>query len=209
MVNFARDFLVPGQSVIRKLWHYIAATFVVGHVGYVRVSTGGQNVGRQLAGVELDKVFTDRCSGGSAERPALVEMLDWIREDDVVHVHSMDRLARNVSDLRELVAAINRDGASVRFHKEGLEFSGEDSPMSELLLNLLGAVAQFERSLIRERQREGIEAAKKRGAYRGRKKALCPASISDLKARRSSGESVASLARKFGVSRQTIYAYLS
>ena len=93
--------------------------------------------------------------------------------------------------------------------QEGLEFSGEDSPMSELLLNLLGAVAQFERSLIRERQREGIEAAKKRGAYRGRKKALCPASISDLKARRSSGESVASLARKFGVSRQTIYAYLS
>lgn len=179
------------------------------NVGYVRVSTGGQNVGRQLAGVELDKVFTDRCSGGSAERPALVELLDWIREDDVVHVHSMDRLARNVSDLRELVAAINRDGASVRFHKEGLEFSGEDSPMSELLLNLLGAVAQFERSLIRERQREGIEAAKKRGAYRGRKKALCPASISDLKARRSSGESVASLARKFGVSRQTIYAYLS
>ena len=195
-----------GSKSILTLWRL----GIVGkNVGYVRVSSGGQNVGRQLAGVELDKVFTDRCSGGSAERPALVEMLDWIREDDVVHVHSMDRLARNVSDLRELVAAINRDGASVRFHKEGLEFSGEDSPMSELLLNLLGAVAQFERSLIRERQREGIEAAKKRGAYRGRKKALCPASISDLKARRSSGESVASLARKFGVSRQTIYAYLS
>merc|ERR1711990_299700 len=111
----------------------------------------------------------------------------------------MDRLARNVSDLRELVAAINGEGASVRFHKEGLEFSGEDSPMSELLLNLLGAVAQFERSLIRERQREGIEAAKKRGAYRGRKKALCAASISDLKARRAAGEGVAALARKFGV----------
>ena len=195
-----------GSKSILTLWRL----GIVGkNVGYVRVSTSGQNVGRQLVGVALDKVFTDRCSGGSAERPALVEMLDWIREDDVVHVHSMDRLARNVSDLRELVAAINRDGASVRFHKEGLEFSGEDSPMSELLLNLLGAVAQFERSLIRERQREGIEAAKKRGAYRGRKKALCPASISDLKARRSSGESVASLARKFGVSRQTIYAYLS
>lgn len=178
------------------------------NVGYVRVSTGGQNVGRQLAGVELDKVFTDRCSGGSAERPALVEMLDWIRENDVVHVHSMDRLARNVSDLRKLVAGINREGASVRFHKEGLEFSGEDSPMTELLLNLLGAVAQFERSLIRERQREGIEAAKKRGAYKGRKKALCSASISDLKARRAAGEGVASLARKFGVSRQTVYSYL-
>ena len=179
------------------------------NVGYMRVSTGGQNVGRQLVGVELDKVFTDRCSGGSVERPALVEMLDWIREDDVVHVHSMDRLARNVSDLRELVTAINRDGASVRFHKEGLEVSGEDSPMSELLLNLLGAVAQFERSLIRERQREGIEAAKKRGAYRGRKKALCSASIADLRTRRAAGEGVAALARKFGVSRQTVYSYLA
>ena len=195
-----------GFKSILTLWRL----GIVGkNVGYVRVSTGGQNVGRQLVGVDLDKVFTDRCSGGSAERPALVEMLDWIREDDVVHVHSMDRLARNVSDLRELVAAINRDGASVRFHKEGLEFSGEDSPMSELLLNLLGAVAQFERSLIRERQREGIEAAKKRGAYRGRKKALCSASVADLKARRAAGEGVAALARKFGVSRQTVYSYLS
>ena len=111
-------------------------------------------------------------------------------------------LARNVSDLRELVAAINGEGASVRFHKEGLEFSGEDSPMSELLLNLLGAVAQFERSLIRERQR------KSRGAYRGRKKALSTSAIADLKARRASGEGVSSLARKIDVSRQTVYSYL-
>lgn len=81
--------------------------------------------------------------------------------------------------------------------------------MSELLLNLLGAVAQFERALIKERQREGIEAAKKRGAYKGRKKALCSASITDLRSRRAAGEGVASLARKFGISRQTVYAYLN
>ena len=80
--------------------------------------------------------------------------------------------------------------------------------MSELLLNLLGSVAQFERSLIRERQREGIEAAKKRGVYTGRKKALSQASISDLQTRRASGESVTSLSRKFGVSRKTVYGYL-
>ena len=177
------------------------------NVGYVRVSTEGQNPDRQLAGVDLDKVFTDRCSGGSAKRPALKELLDWIRENDVVHVHSMDRLARNVSDLRELVTAINAKEASVRFHKESLEFSGEDSPVSELLLNLLGAVAQFERSLIRERQREGIQTAKKRGVYKGRKKALSTASIQDLRARRARGESVSQLARKFGVSRQTVYSY--
>lgn len=178
------------------------------NVGYVRVSTAGQNVERQLDGIELDKIFTDRCSGAQAGRPALTELLDWVRETDVVHVHSMDRLARNLQDLRELVATINNKGAAVRFHKERLEFSGEESPMSELLLNLLGAVAQFERSLIRERQREGIEAAKKRGAYKGRKKALSAASIADLRARRASGEGVSSLARKFDVSRQTIYSYL-
>lgn len=179
------------------------------NVGYVRVSTMGQNLDRQLDGVEMDKVFSDKCSGGSAKRPALDELLGWIREEDVVHVHSMDRLARNLADLRELVATVNGKGATVRFHKEGLEFSGDDSPMSELLLNLLGAVAQFERSLIRERQREGIEAAKKRGAYKGRKKALSTAAIADLKARRASGEGVSSLARKFDVSRQTVYSYLS
>lgn len=178
------------------------------NVGYVRVSTGGQNVERQLVGVELDKVFTDRCSGGSSERPALREMFDWIREDDVVHVHSMDRLARNLEDLRDLVGRINGEGAAVKFVKEGLEFSGDDSPMSELLLNLLGSVAQFERALIRERQREGIELAKKRGAYRGRKKALSGAAIADLRGRRKSGEGVSALARKFGVSRQTVYSYL-
>jgi DNA invertase Pin-like site-specific DNA recombinase len=178
------------------------------NIGYIRVSTTDQNTARQLDGLTLDKVFTDKCSGGSKKRPALTELLEWVREEDVVHVHSMDRLARNLEDLRELVNAINAKEASVKFVKEGLDFSGEASPMSELLLNLLGAVAQFERSLIRERQREGIEAAKKRGAYTGRKKALCSASVSDLKARKGNGESVSSLARKFGVSRKTVYGYL-
>jgi DNA invertase Pin-like site-specific DNA recombinase len=179
------------------------------NVGYIRVSSTNQNTVRQLVDVKLDKVFTDRCSGAQADRPALTELLEWVREEDVVHVHSMDRLARNLQDLKELVAAINDKGASVKFHKESLEFSGEESPMSELLLNLLGAVAQFERALIKERQREGIEAAKKRGAYKGRKKALCSSSIADLRQRRAAGEGVALLARKFGISRQTVYSYLS
>jgi len=178
------------------------------NVGYIRVSSANQNTVRQLVDLKLDKVFTDHCSGAQADRPALTELLEWVREEDVVHVHSMDRLARNLPDLKELVAAINSKGASVRFYKESLEFSGEESPMSELLLNLLGAVAQFERALIKERQREGIEAAKKRGVYKGRKRVLCAASIEDLKNRRSAGEGVTALARKFGVSRQTVYSYL-
>ena len=178
------------------------------NVGCIRVSTADQNTDRQLEGLELDKVFTDRCSGGSIDRPALTEMLEWVREEDVVHVHSMDRLARTPQDLRELVDTINRKSASVKFIKEGLDFSGESSPMSELLLNLLGADAQFELSLMRERQREGIESAKKRGTYKGRSRALTMASAEDLKSRRQTGESVSSLARKFGVSRQTVYVYL-
>ncbi len=178
------------------------------NVGYIRVSTADQNTDRQLAGIELDRVFTDKCSGGSTKRPQLAELLDWVREDDVVHVHSMDRLARNLQDLRALVDQFNAKGASIKFHKENLEFAGETSPMSDLLLNLLGAVAQFERSLIQERQREGIEQAKKRGVYTGRKPALTRQDIAELHERVQAGHSKAELARHFGISRTSIYNYI-
>ena len=178
------------------------------NVGYIRVSTADQNTDRQLVGIDLDRVFTDKCSGGSTDRPQLTELLDWVREDDVVYVHSMDRLARNLQDLRSLVDTINSKGATVKFIKENLEFAGENSPMSDLLLNLLGAVAQFERALIKERQREGIEAAKKRGAYKGRKKALSSKEIAELRERVDNRESKAEIARRFGISRTSVYQYL-
>ena len=178
-------------------------------IGYVRVSSIGQNEARQLDGLELQKVFTDKASGGTTDRPELTNMLEWIREGDKVHVHSMDRLARNLTDLRATVQAINAKGASVKFMKEGLEFTADSSsPMAELMLNLLGAVAQFERSLIRERQREGIDLAKKRGVYKGRKKALSGAQVKELRERANSGEAKAALAREFGVTRATLYKYL-
>ena len=178
-------------------------------VGYVRVSSGDQNTERQLDGLELDKIFTDKCSGGNTKRPALEEMLEWVREDDIVFVHSMDRLARNLEDLRSLVDLITSKQASVHFIKEKLDFSGESSPMSDLLLNLLGAVAQFERSLIRERQREGIELAKKRGAYKGRKSALSPVEVGELRTLVAQGVAKSKVAREFGVSRTSVYKYLS
>lgn len=140
------------------------------NIGYGRVSSVGQNEARQLEGVELNKSFVDKVSGGTTDRPALKDLLEWIREGDVVHVHSLDRLARGLQGLRLIVEAINAKGASVKFQKEGLTFSGEANPMQDLLLNMLGAVAEFERSLIRERQREGIELAKQRGVYRAEKK---------------------------------------
>ena len=117
----------------------------------------------------------------------------------------MDRLARNVDDLRALVADFTARGVRVRFIRENLTFTGDDSPMSNLLLSMLGAVAQFERDLIRERQREGIAIAKARGIYKGRRAALAGDAIPDVIARIAAGESKCSIARFYKVHRQTIY----
>ena len=176
-------------------------------VGYVRVSSADQNPERQLDGLKAERVFTDKASGKDSNRPALSELLAFVRDGDMVVVHSMDRLARNVDDLRRLVQEMTAKGVRVRFVKESLTFAGEDSPMAQLMLTMLGAVAQFERDLIRERQREGIELAKKRGVYRKRRRALSDERAAELR-RRAQAESKASLAREFGISRETVYQYL-
>ena len=147
-----------------------------GHrIGYIRVSSFDQNPERQLDQVPLDKVFTDKASGKDTERPALEALLTFVREGDTIVVHSLDRLARNLDDLRRLVATLTKRGIQIQFVKEGLYFTGEDSPMANLLLSVMGAFAEFERALIHERQREGIALAKQRGAYRGRKPTLSTA----------------------------------
>jgi DNA invertase Pin-like site-specific DNA recombinase len=177
-------------------------------VGYIRVSTQEQNPDRQLDGIPLDRVFSDRASAKDTLRPGLQEMLTFIREGDVLIVHSMDRLARNLNDLRTLVLHLTKLGVRVEFIKEGLIFSGEDSPLAHLLLSVVGAFAEFERALLKERQKEGIILAKKRGVYRGRKKSLSPLQISDLLQRIQNGETKAALAREFNISRETLYQYL-
>lgn len=177
-------------------------------VGYVRVSSIDQNVDRQLEGIRLDKLFTDKASGGSTNRPQLKAMLEFVREGDVVVVHSMDRLARNLFDLRNIVKTLTDLGVSVEFIKENLVFTGEDSSMAVLLMNVMGAVAEFERSLIRERQREGIELAKKKGMYKGRKRALTDSQIKDLKVEALAGGNKTKLATKYGICRETLYQYL-
>lgn len=151
---------------------------------------------------------TDKASGKDAKRPKLEEMLRFVRKGDVVVVHSMDRLARNLDDLRRIVKNLTDRGIRVQFLKESLTFTGEDSPMANLLLSMLGAVAEFERSLIKERQREGIAVAKARGVYTGRKKTLSPEQVGQLKEKISLGLSKARVARDFGVSRETVYQYL-
>ncbi|RBH58402.1 MULTISPECIES: recombinase family protein [Pseudomonas] len=147
------------------------------NVGYVRVSSVDQNTARQLDGVTLDRVFEDKVSGATTDRPHLQEMLKFIREGDTVHIHSIDRLARSLEDLLKLVKDLNTRKISVHFHKEQLLFTGDANPMQELMLSLLGSVAQFERAMIKERQREGIAKAKEAGVYKGRAKSVDDAAI--------------------------------
>ena len=177
-------------------------------VGYIRVSSIGQNVERQLEGLTLDETFTDTTSGKSLERPALQEMLRFVRRGDEVLVHSMDRLARNLGDLLHLVKTLTSKGVRVTFRKESLTFTGEDSPVATLMLSIIGAVAAFERAMIRDRQMEGIAIAKNKGIYKGGKPKLTPVQAALLCQRAHAGEKKAMLAREFNISRETLYSYL-
>ena len=178
-------------------------------VGYVRVSSVDQNEGRQLDGLELDKVFADKASGKDVARPHLKAALEYLRDGDVLVVHSMDRLARNMADLQRLVQELTERGVTVEFVSERLTFTGDDDKYSTLLLHILGGVAQFERAMIRERQAEGILKAKAAGVYRGRKASLTAAQVVELRTKVAAGVPKARLAQELGVSRQTVYGYLS
>lgn len=177
-------------------------------LGYIRVSSADQSIARQLEGIQVDKMFIDKVSGKDRNRPELRLLLDYAREDDTVVVHSMDRLARNLDDLRSLVRHFTEQKVKVQFIKENLTFTGDNSPMSNLLLSVMGAVAEFERALIRERQLEGIALAKKRGAYKGRKQKLSPEKVLELKQSIANGTRKSKAAKDFGISRETLYQYL-
>jgi DNA invertase Pin-like site-specific DNA recombinase len=177
-------------------------------IGYRRVSSHDQNPDRQLEHVQVDKVFTDKASGKDINRPQLDALLSFVREGDTVVVHSMDRLARNLDDMRRLVQGFNQRGVRVEFVKECLTFTGDDTPMANFMLSVMGSFAEFERALIRERQQEGIALAKQRGAYRGRKPALDEKEAEVLRLRIAAGEQKAGLARELGISRETLYKYL-
>ena len=177
-------------------------------VGYIRVSSVDQNTDRQLEGQELDKVFTDHASGKDTKRPQLRAALEYLREGDTLVVHSLDRLARNLQDLKNIVADLTGKGIQVQFVKQSLTFTGHDNPTSTLLLGLLGSVAEFERALIKERQREGIAIAKRKGVYKGRKPSLSATQVQDIRKRVAAGDRKAALAVEYKVSRQTLYSAL-
>lgn len=187
------------------------------NVAYIRVSTVDQNTDRQLDGLTFDRTFEDHCSGKDTNRPGLSECLAFLREGDTLHVHSIDRLARNLADLQRMVEDLNAKGIAVHFHKEGLTFSGEKlSPMNKLMFSMLGAFAEFERAIMKERQAEGIRKAKERDAslpkseraYKGRRARITEEMAEEIRVRKAAGEKVADLAKEYGCTTETIYAQI-
>lgn len=181
-------------------------------VGYLRVSSLDQNLARQLEAIGgVDRVFSDKVSGGSREsRAALEECIKYIRDGDVVRVASMDRLARSLRDMRDIVDEIVGKGASVEFVKEGQIYSPDtNDALSQLMLHMLAAFAEFERSLIRERQAEGIRIAKAAGVYRGRATKLREQQLNEARRLIAEGVPKAQVARQLRVNRSTLYRALS
>lgn len=182
-------------------------------IGYKRVSTEDQNTERQLDGMSFTLVFEDKASGKNTDRPQLQAMLagDWPKGTTVV-VHSFDRLARSMADLERIVADLTGRGINVEFVKESKTFKGGQTsdPLDTLMLQMLGAFAQYERALILERQREGIAKAKARGVYKGRPRKVSDEERMALIVAEASkpGAVKAAVAKAHGISRETLYQYL-
>ena len=144
------------------------------NVAYVRVSTTGQNEARQreaLKGCGIDKWFIEKASGKDSKRPELHSMLEYIREDDTVYVEEFSRLGRSTADLLATVRQIEDSGAKFVSLKENFDTS---TPAGRLQMTMMAAIAEFERAMILERQREGIAIAKREGKYKGRKEVSVP-----------------------------------
>ncbi len=176
---------------------------------YIRVSTTDQNTERQLLNIAYDRAYIEKISGKNTNRPELQAMLLNIRVGDVVNVHSMDRLARNTKDLLNLVEEITNKGAKIIFHKENLTFApNKQDPYQKMMMTMLGAVAELERNLILERQREGIALAKLHGKYKGGQPKLTTEQVEEIKALVNKRTPITTIAKQYGVSRRTVYNYL-
>jgi len=178
----------------------------VASVGYRRVSTHDQKLERQDLG-DVDRVFEEHESGSKRDRPALRDLLDYIRDGDEVVVWSIDRLARDLRDLQTIVEQVTNIGARIKFVSEGLSFGHQDADaFAKLQFQMLGAFAEFERSIIRKRQAEGIAKARERGVYRGGKKRIDREAVILLHA---GGAGPTAIAEQMGISRMSVYRILS
>ena len=177
---------------------------------YKRVSTTDQNTERQLLDVPCDRAYVEKISGKDTNRPELQAMLLNIRPGDIINIHEMSRLARNTRDLLNLVEEIISKGATIVFHKENLTFKGDgkQDPYQKMMMTILGAVAELERNLILERQREGIALAKLHGKYKGGQPKLTVQQVEEIKALVNNRTPITQIAKQYGVSRRTVYNYL-
>lgn len=180
---------------------------------YARVSScdGSQKIDRQTTEIEkYDEVFEDYASGGSTNRPKLQEMLKGVRKGDVVEVHSIDRLARNINDLLNIVKTITEERhAEIYFIKENLRFTDDtNNPFNKLTLQIIGSIAEFERNMIRMRQKEGIMIARQRGVYsKERCKKLSLSKIEELKKDIADKVKISDICKKYGITKPTFYRY--
>lgn len=181
-------------------------------VAYVRVSSAGQNLDRQLEAVgTADKTYREYQSAATtSERPQLREALDYVREGDTLVVSSIDRLARSLRDMLEIMEELEQKRVTVQFISQGLTIRPDGGDLTtRLILHIITAVAQSEREMLRERQAEGIAIAKQiPGKYRGRARKLSSGQIAELRTRALDGVPKTQLARDYGISRTTLYAYL-
>lgn len=177
-------------------------------IGYIRVSSLDQNPDRQLEGIQLDKRFVDYATGKNMDRPQLIALKGYAREEDIVIVHSMDRIGRKVKDILNLVDYFLDNGIQVQFLKENLNFTSKTDPVANCILTIFAAVAEFEYSLIKERQLEGIAIAKKLGRKNGRPKSFKDEHIEEVKRQLENGKPKTKISKDMGVSRFTLYKYL-
>jgi DNA invertase Pin-like site-specific DNA recombinase len=177
-------------------------------VGYIRVSSQGQNTARQLVGIEVDRKFTDIMTGSIKTRPQLEECLKYVRQGDTLVVDSIDRLARNLRNLQEIIDEMREKGVSVRFIKENLLFTSNSDGMSTLMLQMMGAFAEFERTMIRSRQREGIDLALSEGKKMGRPPVLNGKHKKQAKDLREQGMSIRKIAMTMDICRASVYKLL-
>jgi DNA invertase Pin-like site-specific DNA recombinase len=181
-------------------------------IAYIRVSSEGQNTSRQDQQIEelhVDKVFTEKVSGRNIQdRPQFQTMLDYAREDDIIYCADLSRWGRSLIDIKTTITDLTKRGVTVTFLKENLTFSGNDDPMSNLLLGILSSLSEWERAVIKSRQMEGVKIAQEKGIYKercGRKPKLTEDQIQEVRKRVESGEKRSEVAAAYGVSRQTVY----
>ena len=175
-------------------------------VGYMRVSSIDQCLDRQLDGVKLDRVYEEKVSGKDRERPQLKECISFLRQGDTLHIHSMDRLSRNLKDLLNIVSELVDKNVAVTFKTENLTFAGKGNPMGYLMLSVFGAVNQFEIANLKIRQKEGVAKAKARGQQFGRK-SLSKKKIKEINDRLGAKQKVSEISVDMNIGQSTIYKY--